>query len=192
MNDKHDKAHFKELYEMFSSPLSELDCGQKCGPYNDYGVPVCCDINLVIPAAYEEEWAYLQTGTDLWVPWQGANREEQDHMIDRLQGGQVLLQCLGYKDCQRQFRSITCRAFPFYPYLSSSGDFIGMAYYRDFRDDCWIISNLEIVSPEYKMEFQTAYQELFEIYPETISGYFDFSAYMRDDSAGKMENLIVL
>jgi hypothetical protein len=192
MNEKPGKALFRELYEIFSSPLSGLDCGQKCGPYNDYGVPVCCDINLVIPAAYEEEWVYLEAATDLWQLWKGSSREELNDMTESLQAGQTLIQCLGYKDCQRQFRSITCRAFPFYPYLDSSGYFMGLAYYDDFKEDCWIISNLEVISLQYILEFQTTYQRIFEIYPETRSGFHDYSGYIRDVSAGKSMDLVVL
>ena len=61
----------EDLYNAFSEPLTDLNCGEKCGPYNDYGVPVCCDIQLLIPAAYDLEWAYLGKATDLWHLWHG-------------------------------------------------------------------------------------------------------------------------
>ena len=192
ISEKPGKAHFRELYKTFSSPIAELDCGQMCGPYNDYGVPVCCDIKQVIPAAYQEEWAYLQENCDLWCPWRGADRKEQDELMNSLQGGQVLIQCLGYQDCQRSFRSISCRAFPFYPYIDSSSNFIGLAYYRDFQEECWVISNLALVSQEYKLEFQKVYQRLFMIYPDTRSSYSDYSAYLRETSTSAEEDLIVL
>ena len=47
-----DKMIFNELYKDFSKSLTDIDCGEKCGPYNDYGVPVCCDIKLLVPAAF--------------------------------------------------------------------------------------------------------------------------------------------
>lgn len=192
MNGFPDSLLFEDLYKFFSEPLTDLDCGEKCGPYNDYGVPVCCDIQLLVPAAYDEEWAYLSKATDLWHLWQGDQGGDSDDLQKSLQSGQVTLECLGYQRCQRPFRSITCRAFPFYPYLSSSGEFSGLAYYRDFRDQCWIISNLNLVSQQYIKEFQGAYQRLFEIYPETRASFLEFSAYMREQISSADEDLILL
>jgi len=183
---------FRELYKQFSSPLSEIDCGKKCGPYNDFGVPVCCDIRLVIPAAYEGEWAYLRKKTDLWHPWKGEEDYGSDELEKDLQDGQVLLECLGYQHCQRGYRSITCRAFPFYPYLTGAGVFQGLVYYRDFRQSCWIINNLGVVSQQFKEEFQKAYEILFETYPGTREAYLDFSAAMREETARLEESLVLL
>jgi hypothetical protein len=183
---------FIELYELFSSPLADIDCGEKCGAYNDYGVPVCCDIRLVIPAAYQQEWAYLQGATDLWHPWASNEDVKTGDLEKDLQDGQVLLECLGYQHCQRQYRSITCRAFPFYPYLTGAGEFSGLAYYRDFRRGCWIISNLGVVSQQYKREFQQAYQRLFEVFPQSREAYGDFSAAMREETARREEFLVLL
>jgi len=191
-SDKTGRANFKELYKIFSCPITDLDCGQKCGPYNEYGVPVCCDIKQVIPSAFQEEWTYLRDNCDLWSPWREADRKDQDELMNDLQEGQVLIQCLGYLECQRPFRSITCRAFPFFPYLDRSGEFIGLVYYREFREECWIISNLALVNQEFKLEFQMAYKRLFELYPDTRSNYLAYSAYMRETSASAEEDLVVL
>jgi len=192
MSGRSEGISFEDLYKVFSKPLADLDCGEKCGPYNDYGVPVCCDIQLLIPAAYDEEWTYLSKSTDLWHLWQGDQEGDFEDLQKSLQSGQVLLECLGHQRCQRPYRSITCRAFPFYPYLSSRGEFMGLAYYRDFRDQCWIISNLDAVRQDYIKEFQGAYQRLFEIYPETWTGFLEFSAYMREQISKAGEDLILL
>ena len=180
MSTSSSRAFFEELYREFSSPLSDIDCGLKCGPYNDYGVPVCCDIKLTIPAAFEDEWEYLQESADLWKPW--SSSAELVSLEDELQDGQVLLQCLGYQKCQRPFRTLTCRAFPFYPYLDSRGELIGLGYYRDYRDDCWVISNLEIVTKEFRREFQEAYQQVFLRYPESKSDFLDYAESVRKDA----------
>jgi hypothetical protein len=192
MSEIESDPFFQELYNQFSSPLTEIDCGEKCGPYNDYGVPVCCDINLLIPAAFEKEWNYLQNTTDLWKPWRGKSDSEHQDLENHLQDGQVLLECLGYQHCQRDFRSITCRAFPFFPYISGAGDFIGLAYYRDFKDQCWIISNLKLVSQKYKQEFQKAYLRIFEEYPQSKESYFDYSSSIRDSTHIDGQQLVVM
>jgi hypothetical protein len=192
MTEMVERAHFKQLYETFSSPITHLDCGQKCGPYNEHAVPICCDINLVIPAAYQKEWEYLQDESDLWKPWLSESEKVQDQIHENLQEGQVLIQCLGHKHCQRQFRSITCRAFPFYPYLTSSGEFLGLGYYWDFRNECWIISNLAFVSLKYKLEFKKAYQRLFDLFPDTLSAYLDFCSHMREVFTREDEDIVVM
>jgi hypothetical protein len=146
----------------------------------------------VIPSAYQDEWDYLREESKLWRPWRGTTQIEAEKLNEDLQDGQVLIQCLGYKDCQRDFRTITCRAFPFYPYLTSSEEFIALAYYQDFRKECWIINNLGVVSLQYKQEFHTVYKRLFDLFPETKTAYLDFSSFMRQNSANNKEDLVAL
>lgn len=192
MSDGPGNSIFEELYKDFSSPLTSLNCGEKCGPYNDYGVPVCCDIQLLVPAAYEDEWVYLEKSTDLWHTWGSDRGDDSGDLEQDLQGAQVLLECLGYQRCQRPYRSITCRAFPFYPYLNNKGEFSGLAYYRDFQEQCWIISNLDKISLDFIKEFQAVYLKLFDIYPDTRADYFEYSAYLRDQCSRRSENLILI
>jgi hypothetical protein len=183
---------FEQIYYGFSLPLSEIDCGMKCGPFNEYGVPVCCDINILVPAAYHKEWVYLKNNSDLWQLWHSPLPEQKNELNNDLQGGQVLLECKGYQHCQRNYRTITCRAFPFYPYLASRDEFAGMAYYQDFREQCWIISNLDVVSLAYKKEFQKTFQDLFDFYPNTRRDYFEYSIHARKKAALSGQNLILL
>ncbi len=192
MTDFNSDFTFKELYQEFSLPLSEIDCGEKCGPYNDHGVPVCCDIELVVPSAYDLEWEYLQSETELWRLWQGSGSVEQEELTRKVQPGQQLLQCLGHQYCQRSYRSITCRAFPFYPYQDSSGNLLGLAYYREYRNQCWIISNLSAVKDEYKKQFQRAFGKIFQRYPEIKENFLHFSGYMRRQVADADEGLTLL
>ena len=183
---------FQDLYQGFSLPLSKIDCGKKCGPYNDYGVPICCDINLVVPTAFKTEWDFLESATDLWHQWDGLSTIEGKELIQQMQPGQKTLQCLGHQHCQRSYRTITCRAFPFFPYLDSAGRFLGLAYYREYREQCWIISNLSQVTIEYKKEFQNTYNHIFELYPETRADFLEFSTYMRRLAISEGEKLIIM
>ncbi len=186
------KPNFVELYQRFSTSLSEIDCGEKCGPYNDYGVPVCCDIQLVVPSAYQLEWEYLRSVTDLWRLWRGSSPAEDQALQNEKQDGQVLLACRGYQHCERQNRTLTCRAFPFYPYLTSQGLFSGLAYYQEYREQCWIISNLSIVSQQYKEDFQDTFESLFVLYPETRNNFAEFSRLVREQAAAAGESVILL
>lgn len=185
------KAIFRELYDGFDMPLCEIDCGLKCGPYNDYGVPICCDINQVIPAAFDLEWRFLKGQTDLWAPWNNPGSLDPD-LMDELQEGQVLLTCQGYKSCQRNFRTLTCRAFPFYPYLDSKEVYCGLAYFPEFCYGCWIISNLEVVSQSYKEAFRSTFRKLFEIFPDYQKNFAGFCSYMRERAEDENENIVLL
>jgi hypothetical protein len=186
-----DKIFFDDLYRIFSRPLSDVDCGEKCGPFNEYGVPVCCDINLIIPSAYKAEWQFLKEKTDLWQPWSSSGPVDAD-LENEVQDGQVLLKCLGYQHCQRRFRTLTCRAFPFFPYLDSQGNFVGLVYFQEYRDMCWIISNLSLVTPAFKADFKQAFELLFKQYPESKESYSQYSSYLREENAISGDKIILL
>ncbi len=170
---------FAALYADFDAPITALDCGQFCAPYNDRGVPFCCDAAHAVPAVYDAEWAYLQTHTDLWRPWKGRTRAETDDLRRQAPEGQTLVVCKGHRLCQRSYRSITCRSFPFFPYLTREGEFLGLSYYWEYEDRCWVISNLPAVSLEYRARFIAAYEALFAALPEDRETYRQFSVRMR-------------
>lgn len=192
MNKGLDKEIFRDLYRGFDMPLCEIDCGSKCGPYNDYGVPVCCDIHQVIPSAFELEWRYLRENTDLWKPWSSSTDLDDQELEEGILDGQVLLQCKGYRDCEREFRSLTCRAFPFYPYLDSTGGLRGLAYYPEFRFGCWILSNLDVVEQSFKEAFQWVFQRVFELYPYYRQNFIEYSEYERYKAAKENEMIVLL
>ena len=108
-------ADFAKIYANFEAPITAFDCGRKCAPYNEYGVPFCCDTDHAIPTAYLLEWVYLEPNTDLWHLWEDDDPDETARLRAETPDGQVLIECLGHQLCQRGFRSITCRAFPFLP-----------------------------------------------------------------------------
>lgn len=159
------KLDFKTLHKEFNHPVTLLDCGSKCAPYNQYGRPFCCDNTHCVPTAYQAEWLYLQTNTNLWHLWKGQDGIITNQLRMQTPPGQVLIECLGHRLCQRAYRSITCRSFPFYPYISNQDEFIGLAYYWQFEDRCWVISNLHFVSAQFRIEFYKSYRTIFIHYP---------------------------
>jgi hypothetical protein len=192
MSGSPDLSAFQKLYKIFSTPITEMDCGEKCGPYNDLGVPVCCDIHQLVPTAYDEEWNYLVSVTKLWKKWESSSTPDGMELLKELESGQVPLQCLGHQHCQRQFRTITCRAFPFLPYLDKIGDFCGISYYPDYQERCWVISNLSLVTLEFKDEFQKCFREIFKLYPKMKVNYRDYSEYLRELSYSGELDLVYL
>lgn len=176
---------YASLYARFDVPIADFDCGQYCAPINTRGKngpsrgPFCCDTHHAVPTVYLEEWEYLQTNTDLWHAWQGRTPAETRRVQDETPDNMLLVECLGYQHCQRNFRSITCRAFPFFPYITRDDWFIGMTYYWQFEYACWVISNLQVVTPLFRGQFFAAYDELFERYPQEREGYRLLSSSMR-------------
>ena len=174
-----ESADLGALYAKFQAPISVLDCGEKCAPYNEYGVPFCCDTSHAVPTAYQAEWDYLQSSTDLWHLWDADDPTETARLRAETPAGQVLIECLGHVLCQRNFRSITCRAFPFFPYITRQGEFIGLSYYWQYEDRCWLISNLNTVTLEYRGQFMIVYDCIFEHIPQELANFSYHSTVMR-------------
>ncbi len=168
---------FPRLYQQFDAPIAALDCGGRCAPYNERGVPFCCDTRHAVPTAYEVEWLYLRSATTLWHTY-----DDPLHGVElrrQLPDGQVLIECLGHRLCQRNFRSIVCRSFPFFPYITRQGQFVGLAYYWEYEDRCWVTSNLQVVSLEFRQQFIDAYDEIFRLVPDEKESFRGFSGQMR-------------
>lgn len=170
---------FARLYARFQAPITRLDCGKKCAPYNETGQPFCCDTRHAVPTAYHAEWEYLQAHTDMWRRFDSGSQQENAELEQEVPPGQVLIACQGADLCQRSFRSLVCRSFPFFPYFDENTEFIGLSYYWEYEDRCWVISNLGAVTPEYLAEFIAAYDLLFDRYPDEEETFCAHSYQMR-------------
>lgn len=178
------KLDIRRFYDHFDAPVAALDCGSMCAPHNPSGKPFCCDICRAVPAAYHSEWDYLQQHTDLWHAWRGDECDEEpvDPSIlkEDTPEHMRLLACKGPAFCEREYRSSSCRQFPFFPYITADDRFIGLAYDWDFKPYCWVISNLGAVTDQYRREFIHTYDELFALWPHEYESYAYLSEDMRD------------
>ncbi len=180
---------YRRIYQQFNSPITSLDCGKRCAPHNVGGIPFCCDIQHAVPTAYENEWKYLQKNTKLWHPWKADSlgespkeaKEEFESLRLETPNNMILIECLGPEACERDYRSITCRQFPFFPYIDSEGEFLGLSYYWEYEESCWVISNLERVTEVYHQEFIDTFNNLFSELPEERIAYQIHSGIMRDE-----------
>lgn len=180
-----DAGDVRTLYNGFHAPIAEFDCGKKCAPHNPSGKPFCCDICHAVPAAYKSEWKYLEKSTELWHEWRGEECEGTNpNEVAQLQADTpkdlVLLACLGPSRCQRDFRALSCRQFPFFPYVTSEYRFLGLAYAWEFQAKCWVISNLACVTQNYREEFVLTYDKLFTSFQSEFEHYAYHSERMRD------------
>ncbi len=170
-------AHFREIHRDFEAPISRYDCGRHCAPLNG-GEPVCCTTGHAIPVVDRAEWTLLKSQTDLWhkfKPFDAASRQ----VVDDLHANCTAIECKGAAHCERENRTLACRAFPFFPYINREGDLIGLSYYWTFEDRCWVLSNLQVVERKYVREFVQAYERLFAADEEEYAVNRDHSATMR-------------
>jgi hypothetical protein len=174
---------FRNLYDQFNSPVTEQDCGLLCSPFNPSGKPFCCDICHAVPAAYRQEWEYLQANTFLWHVWKGTECPSDETPAEELWSAtpdhMLLLACLGPDECQRRFRAISCRQFPFFPYITQGNRFIGLAAEWEYQEVCWVLNHLEKVTDLYRREFVQAYDQLFGLWEEEFDAYAHRSEELR-------------
>ena len=177
-------SDIRRLYDGFDSPIAALDCGRKCAQHNPSGKPFCCDICHAVPAAYQSEWKYVEQNTQLWHAWRGdecdgTTVEERAHLESDTPRNMILLACLGPSQCEREFRALSCRQFPFFPYVTSDYRFLGLAYEWGFESKCWVISNLSEVTQQYRQEFVRTYDNLFALFQEEFENYAYHSEKLR-------------
>lgn len=175
---------FLNLFRSFDAPCTNLDCGRECAPHNPSGKPFCCDICRAVPVAYKSEWTTLQSNTSLWHKWKGnecleepVNRKDLESQTpDHL----TLLACKGPQFCEREFRAVSCRQFPFFPYITTDFRFIGLAYDWDFTQVCWVLSHLHQVTNEYRHQFILTFDRIFSTWLEDFDSYAQLSEEMRE------------
>lgn len=187
MTNRHYPLDFRSLYDGFHSPITLVDCGKFCAPHNPDGKPFCCDICSAVPVAYRQEWEYLQPNTSLWHKWRGDEcaREAIDPagLLAQTPEHLLLLACKGPAFCERENRAISCRQFPFFPYITSDFRFIGLTYDWEFVNKCWVLSHLDQVSKGYLQEFISTFDQLFSAMLEDLDAYTTLSEETREHYA---------
>jgi hypothetical protein len=191
------RADLRALYDGFDAPVTALDCGKKCAPHNPGGKPFCCDICHAVPAAYRSEWKYLEEATDLWRQWRGDEcdallAKDRARLLADTPKNMLLLACLGPGRCQRKFRALSCRQFPFFPYVTSGYRFIGLAYEPEFETTCWVVSNLAQVTDEYREQFICTYDRIFALFQSEFDAYAVHSEKLRELFAFKKRRFPIL
>ena len=165
------KKVYRRIFNGFNAPVVPLDCGEKCRHLND-GIPVCCDIDHAVPVMDKSEYKELRSRSKLWRKYRPEN-EHGEELVDSLHKDCVACECKGAKFCERDNRSLSCRAFPFFPYIDKDGDMLGLATYWTFEDRCWVISNMKMVTQEFVEEFFETYEYLFKEKPDEFEVFKD-------------------
>lgn len=171
------KKTFRKIYDIFQSPVTTHDCGKHCAALNE-GQPVCCTTSQAVPVADRAEWKHLKSIGDIWKPFTPYDDATQE-IVDELHESCIAIECEGAFNCERDQRSLACRAFPFFPYVTKEGAFVGLSFYWGFEDRCWVLSNTKKVERAYIKEFVQAYDMLFQDDKGELEVYRDYSATMR-------------
>lgn len=186
----------RKLYDGFDAPVAGLDCGAWCAPYHPSGKPFCCDVVHAVPAVYRQEWQYLRQNTDLWQAWRGdeggLSPEEAESLRAEVPETMQLLACQGPERCQRGFRALSCRQFPFFPYVTEDFRFLGLVGQWEFSDTCWVLNHLDQVSAAYRREFIRTYDRLFDLWPEEFESYAIHSEHLRQTFIARRRRIPLL
>lgn len=168
---------FAGIYRRFNASVCKFDCGKKCAPLNG-GSPVCCSTKDAVPVVHKAEFRLLRERTDLWKrfkPYDAATRR----IVDELTTSSCAIECKGAAFCERENRTIACRAFPFFPYVTRAREIIGLSVYWIFEDRCWMMSNMRLVEKPFINECLDAWDAIFARDQEEWEVYVDYSATMR-------------
>jgi hypothetical protein len=168
---------YEKLYATLKAPASRYDCGWKCAPLNG-GTPVCCSTDHAIPIVDKAEWRFLKSRGDLWHLYLKRDAQTRAERKDMHRDCR-LVECKGAAHCERENRSISCRAFPFFPYLTAADEFMGLAPFWDFADRCWLMNNMQVVDRAFVREFVAAHELLFAEDKLERKANYDHSASMR-------------
>jgi len=170
-------ADFAVVFDRFQSSVSRFDCGRFCSPLNN-GEPVCCSTDNAIPIVDKTEFQLLKSRTDLWHLYKPVDATSRQ-IVDELHKSCTAIECKGARFCERDNRTMACRAFPFYPYFNREGELLGLATYWGFEDRCWLISNMQVVERDFVQEFIAAYEYIFARDPDELKAMKSQSAYHR-------------
>jgi hypothetical protein len=186
----------RRIFDGFDSTIASFDCGKKCAPHNPNGKPFCCDICHAVPAVYRSEWKYFEAETNLWHRYKAGECHDEgsnpDSTVDIPPAGMIPLACLGPDRCQRDFRAISCRAFPFFPYISSDFRFLGLACEWEYESQCWVMSNLAVVTQKYRTEFLQTFDYLLALFDDIFENYAYHSELLRAYSRSRRKRFPLL
>lgn len=172
------EKHFEQVHKKFGSSISEkYDCGRICAPLNG-GEPVCCSTQNAIPVVEKSEWRLLRKKTDLWHRFKPTDADGRK-VVEELASSSCAIECKGAAFCERQHRTLACRAFPFFPYFNKAKEVVGVSCYWIFEDRCWVISNLKIVEHRFIRELLDAFALVFRHDEDEREAYIDQSVSMR-------------
>ena len=166
------------FYGLLSVPMIDFDCGRYCGRRNN-GTPVCCDPDIAVPVLYRDEYNYHRRRSTFWRRM--ANRTDpQRRLWETVDRHNILCRCPGVDQCDRAERALVCRTFPFEPYLTNAGEWLGLVFQYTHREQCYLIGQpRRLFSEEYLRNSKTFWLAIFERLPSEREVYIAASQTLR-------------
>lgn len=177
------EKEYEEFYKNLDSPVTGFDCGTLCAPGNN-GIPVCCHGEQVVPVLYKSELKFLQQRTDMWTRYKAQTRPEKKLRED-MRKFDTLAHCKGIEHCDRRYRSLVCRTFPFEPYVNQQGEFVGILFNDEYEGSCPLIGKPELIRPKFIRECFRFFQTIISRSKEDAEMYIDVSQTLRRRFAQK-------
>ncbi|MFQ6092509.1 MAG: hypothetical protein ACE5OR_07500 [bacterium] len=168
---------FAYIYRHYDSTPLRYDCGRLCAPKNE-GIPSCCDTVRLIPVMYKREFKYLQKRTGLWKRFRPKTKHEK-RLVAETDKGTVFGKCLGPERCDRRYRSISCRIFPFEPYLDLEGNLLGLVYNYRLGNKCPLVDKPQLISKKFVSDQIKMWKYIFKKEPSERDVYRDESIQVR-------------
>ncbi|OGJ86583.1 MAG: hypothetical protein A2487_11715 [Candidatus Raymondbacteria bacterium RifOxyC12_full_50_8] len=165
------EINWERLYGMFTAPVIEGDCSVLCA-HENRGVPPCCSIRRHVPMLFKEEFAWLMKKTRMWSPKRALFSNH--HAI-------MFCACKGVRECDRHYRSLSCRFFPFEPYMDDRGRFLGATWMYSVEKTCPLVGSApEKVNQAFIDQFVRVWTKLFLVYHEEYEFYRAESRKLRE------------
>ncbi len=172
-------------FTLLTEEVTPYDCGSLCAPYYG-GVPYCCVAEQAVPLIYKNEFNYLKKKTDLWFRWKPKSEEDKE-LLDTARSDQVFCECKGVTQCDRRFRSITCRTFPLEPYYDKQNILVGLTFLEEFlkKDPdsgivkCPLTQKPKDIRQEFIDQHFTFWEKLLLRLPDEAETYMDSSKSIR-------------
>jgi hypothetical protein len=162
------------LYKSFPASVAKHNCISLCKPTD--GIPVCCKNNRHVPLLLKDELRWHEKiKSGMWRERPIRTKLDKKQAEETLDYLKYCL-CPGVKLCKRSYRSLSCRFFPFEPYFSEEGDFVGITYMYRAGKDCPLVDNDSIkIRKAYVRQAIKAWELIFDAYPEDAQLYYDES-----------------
>ena len=181
---------WERIYKAFMLTAIKDDCGKLCAPDED-DIPICCNEERALPVLYKSEYDFVIKRTKMWKKLKPRTATEKK-IVEETDDDNVYVRCRGHKACDRDYRGITCRIFPFYPYLNLDGELLGLCYNYAVDDDCWLVDKPEIVEREYIERTLEFWEFIFERMPEEKELFMEESTNLRRLKSRQKKQVIVM
>ena len=168
---------WERLYAEFTASVIDGDCATLCRRGPD-GLGACCDGARLTLIVFRDELAWARQRTRGWRggrPRTPAERKGVAAWADHV----AWARCLRPRQCDRPYRSLTCRLFPLEPHLDAAGGFLGLTNVYEAARLCPLIRRQLPVRQAFVDQSAAVWRQILAAYPEERACYVRASRQLR-------------